>query len=413
MKIYLFTLLWMISALSCSDSKKTFSSTPVHSAKDSLTTELQQLYELRYFNGFSVSIVNENGTLYENGFGYSDIKNNKKYTEKTIQNIASISKTLVGIALLKAQELGKLNLDDPIEKYLPFDVFNPNFSDQKITIRQLATHTSSIIDNEFYLSKNYFLYPHQNLKGVKLMFEEMQIFNPADSVIPLSSFLENLLSKQGKWNTGSYTQYCPGKIYEYSNTGTTLAAFTIEQATQMSFHEFVKQYILEPLEMNQSGWRIKDIQLSDYSRLYENPKSVLPFYEMITYPDGGFITSAHDLGIFLSELMKGYYGNGKILSPESYSEYYKQQLSAQNFIERNERNPSSDSYNTGIFIGFGYTGYIGHTGGDPGVSSMMFFHPKTQTGRIFITNTNFTDKGGNDTFYKIWDTLKKYQSSLN
>jgi CubicO group peptidase (beta-lactamase class C family) len=71
----------------------------------------------------------------------------------------------VGIALLKAQELGKLNLDDPIQKYLPFKVVNPNFSQIPITIRHLATHTSSILDNEFYLSKNYFLKPNQNLKA--------------------------------------------------------------------------------------------------------------------------------------------------------------------------------------------------------------------------------------------------------
>lgn len=413
MKIYLFSLLLIISSVaSCSDSQKTLTSAPVPNAKDSLTTELQQLYKLGYFNGFGVSVVNESGALYEKGFGHSDVQNDKKYTEKTIQNIASISKTFVGIALLKAQELGKLNLDDPIEKYLPFDVSNPGFPDEKITIRHLATHTSSILDNEFYLSKNYFLYPKQNLKGVKLMFDEMQIFNPADSVIPLSSLLENLLSKHGKWNAGSYTSYSPGKIYEYSNTGTTLAAFIIEQATGIPFYEFVKDHILKALKMDQSGWRLQDVQLAAFSKLYENPKSVLPLYETITYPDGGFITSVHDLGIFLTELMNGYYGKGKILTADSYKEYFREQLSAQNFTERNEQNPYNDSYNSGIFIGFGYTGYIGHTGGDPGVTSMMFFAPKNHSGRILITNTNFSDKGGNDAFYKIWNTLEKYQNQL-
>ena len=51
---------------------------------------------------------------------------------------------LHGIALLKAQRLGKLNLDAPINKQLPFNVNNPNFPNKQISIRHLSTDTSSI-----------------------------------------------------------------------------------------------------------------------------------------------------------------------------------------------------------------------------------------------------------------------------
>ncbi len=64
-------------------------------------------------------------------------------------------------------------------------------------------------------------------------------------------------------------------------------------------------------------------------------------------------------------------------------------------------------------MGFGYTGYIGHTGGDPGVGSIMFFDPKNNIGRILIINTSFSGKIGNDTFYGIWDNLEKYQTKLS
>jgi CubicO group peptidase (beta-lactamase class C family) len=133
---------------------------------------------------------------------------------------------------------------------------------------------------------------------------------------------------------------------------------------------------------------------------------------MITFPDGGFITSVSDLSRFLTELIKGYNGSGTILSKKSYQEYFLPQLSVSNFIDRNERNPYSESYNVGIFVGYGYTGYIGHTGGDPGVLSMMFFDPKTNIGRIMIFNTNFSDKKGNDAFYEIWNLLEKYKPKL-
>lgn len=164
--------------------------------------------------------------------------------------------------------------------------------------------------------------------------------------------------------------------------------------------------------MKDSGWSFEEIQFSEFSRLYENPATLLPYYQSATYPDGGFITSINDLSKYLTELIKGYNGKGTLLTPKSYKEYFTPQLTASHFTERNDKNPYSESYNVGIFMGFGYTGYIGHTGGDPGVMSMLFFDPKNNLGRIMIFNTNFSDKKGNDAFYGIWNALEKYQNKL-
>ncbi len=410
-RIILITVVFF-ALTSCKNGSKT-EITETEKQKDSLTAEINQFNNKGVFNGFAVSIVNDKGTLYQQGFGFADIKNKKKYTDSTIQNIASISKTFVGLALLKAQELGKLKLDDPINKYLPFKVVNPNFPKNEITIRHLANHTSSIIDNEFYLTKNYFLKENQDLNRMNLVFDETQVFNPKDSVVSMEIFLSNLLTEKGKWNTNEiYTKNKPGDIYEYSNIGTTLAAFVIEKATGETFDKFTTKHILKPLKMNASGWHFEDIEFANYSKLYENPKTVLPFYGMVSYPDGNFITSINDLSLYLTELIKGYNGNGTILSKESFKEYFRPQLEAKNFLDRNDKNPFSESFNVGVFIGFGYTGYIGHTGGDPGVGSMMFFDPKNNIGRILIINTSFSDKIGNDTFYGIWDKLEKYQLKL-
>ena len=73
-----------------------------------LTEELEKIYARKYINGFSVAIVNQDGILYEKGFGYSNIKANKKYTINTIQNIASISKTFIALHYLKLKNLGNL-----------------------------------------------------------------------------------------------------------------------------------------------------------------------------------------------------------------------------------------------------------------------------------------------------------------
>ncbi|SMC77052.1 serine hydrolase domain-containing protein [Moheibacter sediminis] len=402
-------LLFLLFVISCAKNHQSMGK--VNSPKkDSLDLALDSIYQQKSFAGFGVAIVDENGVLYENGFGFADISNGKKYTPHAIQNIASVSKLFVGIAVVKAQELGKLNLDDAIGKYLPFEVVNPNFPDEKITIRHLVTHTSSIGDNEFYLSKNYFVKPGQNLDGLKTVIDEEQILNTEEAKASMESFLKDMLTADGKWyNEHSFLQHKPGEIYEYSNMATTLAAFIVEHATGKSFDEFTKEYILDPLKMNDSGWKFEQINYQNFSTLYENPMTPVAHYDMITYPDGGFITSVHDLGKFLSELIKGYNGKGRILSKKGYDIYFEPQLNADNFIDRNERNPYSEAYNVGVFAGYSYMGNIGHTGGDPGVTSIMFFNPEENIGRILLVNTNVTDKAGMDAFYGIMDLLGKFK----
>ncbi|MHC5310250.1 serine hydrolase domain-containing protein [Myroides sp. LJL116] len=379
-----------------------------------LTSDINEIYKQSDFNGFAVSIVNESGSLYQHGFGYADTQNRIPYTDKTIQNVASISKVFIGIALLKAQELGKLQLDDPINDYLPFKVVNPSFPDKEITIRHLATHSSVIVDNAFYLSKNYILKQGESPINASLSFEDMQIFNPNDSLVSLEQFLQNTLVQQGKWNTkDTYSNYQGASVYEYSNTGAALAAFVLEKATAERFDDFTQKYILDPLKMKDSGWHFENIHFENYSKLYADKNTELPFYHMITYPDGGLITSVDDLSLFLTELIKGYNQKGTILKKDSYKEFFRAQLQEENFLERDHNNPYNESYNVGVFIGFGFSGYIGHTGGDPGVASLMFFDPKNNIGRILILNTSFKGPKSSQDFYGIWNALEEYQDKLD
>ena len=158
------------------------------------TKELEQIYAQGHINGFFVGIVNQDCILFEKGLGYSDRTGSRRYTENTVQSIASISKTFIGFALLKAQELGKLNLDDPINKYLPFKVINPYFTNTPITIGQLATHTSSIKDLSKYEKKGYVLKEKDN--GAAKVNNN---FRSPDEMKGYNVFLKNILYKEGKW----------------------------------------------------------------------------------------------------------------------------------------------------------------------------------------------------------------------
>ena len=120
------------------------------SINDSITIELTKLGKKSSLVGFGVAIVNKDSIIYAKGFGYADKDTKSPYTIQTVQPIASISKTLLAVALMKAQEMGKLHLNDNINDYLPFKIYNPNFPNENITIQQLANHTSSILDGDSY-----------------------------------------------------------------------------------------------------------------------------------------------------------------------------------------------------------------------------------------------------------------------
>ncbi|MEM1320540.1 MAG: serine hydrolase domain-containing protein [Bacteroidota bacterium] len=208
---YLLPLIISLVLMSCDQSQKPAENFEENNTpQDSLTAALTQLHQDGVINGFGVAIVDQDKVLYTNGFGFSDAENQQPYSKNTLQNIASVSKTFIGIALLKAQELGKLNLDDPVSKHLSFDVVNPNFPDQPITIRQLATHTSSITDGAIYNKKAYVLKsPADSLDAEKM--EIPKEFNLPTTKTAMKPFLMDVLDKKGKWYVDSiYLNEAPG-----------------------------------------------------------------------------------------------------------------------------------------------------------------------------------------------------------
>ncbi|WP_306352644.1 serine hydrolase domain-containing protein [Flavobacterium sp. '19STA2R22 D10 B1'] len=367
---------------------------------DTLTENLKLAYEKGAIHGFSVSVVNEKGLIYDKGFGFSDIEQNKPYTSNTIQNIASISKTLIGISLFKAQELGKLNINDPINKYLPFKIVNPNHPEIPILIKHLAYHTSSIIDLDEIYKKSYVLTrnEHADNEGT------YDYFNKPETNIPLLNFIQNSLTQNGKWYTkNTFSKAKPGEKRDYSNIAAALCALVIQSATGEDYRTFTRENILKPLQINTSGWSSTDIDLKMRSRLFANKEKMIAEYSLITYADGGFLTSSHDLGLFLSELIKGYEGKGILLNQESYKKLFEKQK----FLNK------ENSEGFGVFIEFRdeflniKNDMVGHNGSDPGVFTAMYFNPKTKIGKVLLVNTDtdFTDD--------VWPEIKEIWKSLS
>ena len=409
-KTILFGILTLIIS-SCATKRKEHSEEFIKTQNE-LTEKLTEISKQTIFNGFGVALTNDNEVLYQNGFGLANVETGEKYTENTIQNIASVSKTFIGIAILKAQDLGKLKLDDPISKYLPYKIENPKFRENSITIRQLITHTSSIHDNEEYLNRAWVLYDTINLENnLKIDIGECKFSAPSTEV-SMENFLLNVLTENGKgYKPNTFSEYKPGQIFEYSNMGATLAALVLEKATGQKFDDFTEKYIMQPLKMESTGWSLRSIDMKKHSRLYIDKKTAYPFYMCVTYPDGSIITSSDDMSKYICELMKGYSGNGTLLSKESYKEFFTQQLKPENFIDRDTS--EFGDYNIGITMSFGPTGNFGHFGGDPGLFSVIYFDKEKNTGKYYITNTDASGKESGKYHGQIVKLLDEYAEKLD
>ena len=297
-----------------------------------------------------------------------------------------------------------------VNNYLPFEVVNPYYLTESITIRHLATHTSSIRDTEVYDSKAYVLKEYVPDSLITMVEETL---NPPETKTSITDFLPELLVKDGMYYSDEcFLEQKPGTRFEYSNIGATLAALVLEIVAEMSFDQFTKEHILDPLGMNSSGWSYDSINLQQHSKLYANIDTEIPFYELITYPDGGLRSSTHDMTLYLTELIRAKNGNGRLLEQESYSEYFTPVLNDSHFEERDPDFPYNDEYNMGVFMGNSGTGNIGHSGGDPGITSLMFFDPETGLGQFVMINTSVIDEEGVNQLFGMMLALEEFGPKL-
>ena len=277
------------------------------SLRDSLINDLLEFASAQEFVGFAVGIVDENNLIFSQGFGYADEKNKTPYTIHTQQPIASISKTLIGVSLMKAQELGKLDLDDDINTYLPFQIINPYFPEEKISIRQLANHTSTLKEPKYlasYIFEKEIPPLHDKLKNGKIRRQAKSDVKERNKKatkevdrISIIEFIKERFHPTGKYyKKKNFVKAIPGDEYFYTNEGAALAAYIIEQATGTNFVDFTNEYILKPLNMENSSWdhkKLFEAQNENRSKHYYFGQEI-PRFEDITYPDGEFVTSVAD-----------------------------------------------------------------------------------------------------------------------
>ncbi|MEM7575214.1 MAG: serine hydrolase domain-containing protein [Bacteroidota bacterium] len=384
MKFAPISLLIVLLLAACNSSTPT-NETPISEELtfDSLTLALDQLAAQEKVAGFGVAIVGAAGAIYQQGFGYADIANKTPYTPQHLQNIGSVSKTFIGVSLQQAVEQGLLQWDSPINDFLPFEVIHPLFPDQPILLSHLATHTAGINDGDDY-DLAYSLTHGNSYQGEDLDEDGVEEFAryAQNQAYALGDFCQAFLAKDGSfYQDDHFLETAPGEVYEYSNVGAALAAHVLEQVSGISFPEWTQRHIQTPLGMENSGWSFDEVDMAKHANLYYGRTQPLPHYTLATYPDGGFITSVEDLSIYLSAMIAGY---GQPTNPLTNTGGLENIMQVR---------ASGDGEQYGYFWETQDSGAIGHSGGDPGIITLMFFQPEIAHGFIVFFNGHPTDDG--------------------
>ena len=216
------------------------------------------------FNG-ALMVGWDNEIIYEGYVGYEDFANNDSITASTKFQIGSVSKQFTAVAILQLYANGQLHLDDSIGKYFP------DLPYQGFTIHHLLVHRSGLSNYIYFIDK--------------IVEDKGKTYTNAD-IIRLWKAHEPL------------PYYPPDRRFDYSNSGYMLLASIIEKVSGMSYPEYMRKNIFEPLGMDDTFVYIagQNDTLPHLAEGYKyHWKVVTEAYLNGTYGDKGIYATARDL----------------------------------------------------------------------------------------------------------------------
>jgi len=309
-----------------------------------------------------------------------DARNNRGVTNEeqdvssdTACMLASTSKLFTWTALSMLLDAGKFGLDDPVENALGFQLRNPSFSGTSITYRHLYSHTTGLKDD--YTRYKY---------GDQC---------PIDAPFSHSETLEQSMRKVTDKNT-SWSNWRPGSRYLYSNYATAIGALLVEKHSGMTFPDFTKKYIFEPLQMTATQWtRPSDGSACELYTLFQNRgykyKTSPGGYCFPDYPSGQLWSTSGDLAKFSIAMLKR--GNLGYTTADGADCLYSEEIGDLVFQKSSPSTGDGDS-GLGWFVGPPYyDGGAGHDGSEEGVSTDLFVNLQGNNAVGFWANGELTN----------------------
>ena len=324
-------------------------------------------------------IFNKDSVIHRFQFGFSDIKNKLKTGENTTYNAYSVTKTFTALSILQLAEQKKLDIEQPVKKYLPEFPYS-----SELTIRQLMTHSAGIPN-------------HIPLSWIHLADEHKSF----DRTI----FFSKIFIKNNK------TKSKPNEKYAYSNLGYVLLGQLIEKVSGISYENYVRENILQPLNIkpNELDFTITDTNLhaKGYHKKYSFSNIILGlllnkskyvdktegkwnsfkdnYVNGVSY--GGLIGVPNAFVKYIQELLKP---NCKLITDD-----YKKMLFTENYTSNNKATGMCLSWFSGQLNGNQYFAHAGGGGGyyceiriypDLGIASVIMFNRTGMSDERYLDN---------------------------
>ena len=357
---------------------------------------MQEKMKEQHIPNATVSVVSNGKVILEKGYGYANVEDQTVIDpEKTMFRMGSVSKLFTWTAVMQLVERGMLDLDTDVNEYLDFEIPTKLEGAQQgdtepITLHHLMTHTPG--------------------------FEDY-----ADSIFRLSADKAPSLEEYVRQYKPARV-FPPGEVMAYSNYGTALAGYIVEQVSGMPFPEYVEKNIYQPLGMKHSTFlqplpeKLSPHMVQGYR--YVNGEYLKGDFEFVPEPAGSMSSTASDMAKFmLAYLQGGKSENGRILEEKTVQQMFRQQFThhdrldgmAIGFIEKTTNNErilfhggntmlfDNGLYllphkNTGLFISYSGSNYLAHTDIFQAFMDRYFSSEQSATPVPFDGTTDYTKK---------------------
>jgi CubicO group peptidase (beta-lactamase class C family) len=347
--------------------------------------------ETGHIPGLSLAIIRDGKLLRATGFGFANLEQQRPMRSDTLINVASVTKTATCIAVMQLWERKKFALDGDVNAYLSFPVRNFAYPELPVTFRQLLTHTSSIADGPAYEKS----------------------CACGDPRVPLGQWLRDYLTAGGELYDPqrNFHPWKPGMQFEYSNVAYGLLGHLVETLSGMSYSDYMLNRVFTPLGMSHTRILLAGMDPQSHATPYtyakdgdvaavelRDPAWTPPadglggvqvphcLYSWGTPPDGLARTSA----IELSRLLRAFMNGGKLEGQRVLqSRTIAQILSDQHVpFAAMQVKTQVQGLTWRLYRGLGPGIVWGHSGGDPGISTLIVLRPWDRRGAVILMNSD-------------------------
>ena len=248
------------------------------------TEAVKQKIEKEFVGNFAMSIMK--GCIVEKELFYSK---NKKVDKNTIFQVSSLSKFVSTVGIMKLVEMGKINLDTPVNHYLKrWQLPKSDFDNEQVTVRRLLSHTAGLTDG---LGYNGF----ENRDSIQTLEASLTKAKDADAGL------------SGEVKVGIE----PNSTWKYSGGGFTILQLLVEETSGQSFNEFMKFNVFQPLNMTSSTYILNDSINNRLCEFYNANNTAAPHFYYTSLAATSLYTSLSDLETLFQLFIKG--KNGEII----------------------------------------------------------------------------------------------------